>query len=65
MTLNDLLRRFAVPAEGPARVVRGTVLAVAMEWLVRIPAGPSRDEAMNCLEEAADRACEALTSTVG
>lgn len=65
MTLNALLRRFAVPAEGPAGVVRGTVLAIAQDWFVRLPAGPSRDQALDCLEQAADRACEALTSTGG
>ncbi len=66
MTLDDLLRRFAVSAaDGPTRTVRGTVLAIAQDWFVRLPAGPSRDEALNCLEQAADRACEALTSTAG
>lgn len=64
MTLDDLLRRFAVlpVGDGPSRTVRGTVLAVAQDWLVRLPAGPDRDQAIACLEQAADRACEALTA---
>lgn len=40
--------------------VRGTVLAVGMDWLLRIPAGPARDAALERLAEAAELACAAL-----
>lgn len=64
-TLDDLMRRFGVLpfGDGPSRTVRGTMLAVAQDWLVRLPAGKDRDQAIECLAEAADLACEALTST--
>lgn len=64
MTLDDLLRRFVLLADTtePARTIRGTALAVAQDWLVRLPAGPATDQAIDCLGQAADRACEALTN---
>jgi hypothetical protein len=36
-----------------ARHVRGTALAVAQDWLVRLPDGPLKDLAIDALEEAA------------
>lgn len=63
-TLDDVLCRFASLADdGDAeqvRHVRGTALAVGMEWLIRLPAGPMRDKALSALADAADLACEAL-----
>lgn len=39
--------------------VRGTVLAVGMDWLIRVPAGKARDDAIERLVEAAELACTA------
>lgn len=39
--------------------VRGTVLAVGMDWVVRLPAGKARDAALERLAEAAELACAA------
>ena len=63
-TLDDLFRRFAVlpSSDGPSRTVRGTMLAVAQDWLVILPAGKDRDQAIECLAEATDLACDALTA---
>lgn len=40
--------------------VRGTCLAVGMEWLVHLPAGKAKDAALERLAEAAEMACAAL-----
>lgn len=39
--------------------VRGPVFAVGMEWLVRLPAGKTKDAALERLAEAAELACAA------
>lgn len=64
MTLDDLMRRFGVLSfgEGPSRTVRGTAFAVAQYWLVELPPGPETDKAIDCLAQATDLACEALTA---
>jgi hypothetical protein len=63
-TLDDVLARFAALADdGHAKQVqhvRGTALALGMEWLIHLPAGPSRDKALDALADAADLACVAL-----
>lgn len=63
VTLNDILARYAALADdtGPVRHVRGVVLAVAEDWLIRLPAGKAKTAALDRLEEAAELACEALT----
>lgn len=63
MTLDDILRRFATLADDdqPVRHIRGVALAVAQDWLVRLPPGPAKDKALDTLEEAAELACETLT----
>lgn len=57
-----MLRRFAALSD-MQRVehahVRGTVLAVGMDWLIRVPAGKARDDAIERLVEAAELACTA------
>jgi type III secretory pathway component EscV len=63
MTLDDLLRRFAVlpVGDGPTRTVRGILLAIAQDWLITLPPGPEKDQAIDYLALAAERACGALT----
>lgn len=39
--------------------VRGTVLAVGLEWVIRLPAGKAKDAAITQLFEAAELACAA------
>lgn len=39
--------------------VRGTVLAVGLEWVIRLPAGKAKDDAIERLVEAAELACAA------
>lgn len=39
--------------------IRGTCLAVGMEWVVRLPAGKAKDAALERLAEAAELACSA------
>lgn len=66
ITLDDILHRFAPLAEEepePARTVRGTLYAVALDWLHRLPEGPARDKAFDSLEETARLAVEAATAS--
>jgi hypothetical protein len=60
-SLSDLYRRFAAFSvdDPPVRHVRGTALAMAQDWWVRLPDGPAKDAALNLLSEAAKVACEA------
>ena len=59
-----MFTRFAALSSAPPEHahVRGTALAVGMDWLLRLPAGADRDAALERLAEAADRACAALTT---
>lgn len=63
-TLDDVLSRFAPLADDgdveQVRLVRGTGLAVGMDWLSRLPAGPPREKALAALADAIDLACAAL-----
>lgn len=46
--------------------VRGTALAVAQDWLIRLPDGPEKQQAIDFLDMAAVLACEAFwRSTYG
>jgi hypothetical protein len=62
-TLDDVFARFAVLADDghaePVRHVRGTALALGMDWLIRLPAGPARDKALDALLDATELACAA------
>jgi len=46
--LDDILTRFAALAEEPepVRSVRGPVLALAQDWLIRLPDGAARELAL-------------------
>lgn len=59
--LDDLLARFAPLAvePEPVRTVRGTALALAEFWLIRLPEGPAKTKALDALDEAAGHAVEA------
>lgn len=59
--LDDLLTRFAALAEEPepVRSVRGPVLALAQDWLVRLPEGEPKRRALRCLELAGAAASDA------
>ena len=62
INLEDLLSRFAALSDmqhAEHTHVRGTVLAVGMDWLIRVPAGKARDDAIGRLVEAAELACAA------
>lgn len=63
-TLEDVMFRFAALADDghseASRHVRGTALALGMEWLIHLPAGSARDKALDALADAADLACAAL-----
>lgn len=56
--------RFAALADEPepVRHVRGTALAVAQDWLIRLPAGEVKDAAIERLGEAAELACKAYAT---
>ncbi|WP_143220894.1 hypothetical protein [Actinomadura sp. CNU-125] len=66
LTLDDVMTRFGALTDTAAPPdhahVRGTVLAVGMDWLLRIPAGPARDAALERLLESAELACAALNT---
>ena len=56
------MRRFAALSDmqqAEHAHVRGTVLAVGLDWVVRLPAGKARDAALERLAEAAELACAA------
>lgn len=61
MDLAELSARFAGLADVPEphRQVRGVILAVAQDWLVRLEDGPAKSKAIDTLLHAADLACEA------
>lgn len=63
--LRDVHARFAALSTSqepePVRTVRGIALAVAEEWLTRLPAGPTRDQALAALGDAVDLAVKAST----
>jgi hypothetical protein len=62
-TLNDVMARFAALSDmqrADHAHVHGTVLAVVMDWMIRLPAGDARDKALERLGEAAELACAAL-----
>lgn len=61
--LRDLHERFAALAvePEPVRSVRGLGLAVAEHWLIHLPAGPTRDQAIAALGDAVDLAVKAST----
>lgn len=65
-TLDDVMSRFAALSDASASPehahVRGTILAVGMDWLLRLPAGATRDAALERLAEAAELACMALAA---
>ncbi|WP_329521143.1 hypothetical protein [Spirillospora sp. NBC_01491] len=65
ITLDDVMLRFAALADDarPVRHVRGTALAVGMDWLIRLPPGPRKERALIALAAAADLACEAYDLT--
>jgi hypothetical protein len=67
VTLDDLNRRFASrPADTPqTRHIRGTGLAVAQDWLIRLPAGEEKDTAIDHLDAAVVWACEAHNRNQG
>jgi hypothetical protein len=59
--LDDILARFAALAEEPepVRSVRGPLLAMAQDWLVRLPEGEPKRRALDYLELAGAAACDA------
>ena len=60
--LDDIFARFAalVDEPEPARSVRGPLLAVAQDWLIRLPEGTAKELALWHLERAGEAACDAL-----
>lgn len=60
--LDDILVRFAglVDEPEPVKGVRGPVLAMAQDWLVRLPEGEGKKQALYYLELAGAAACEAV-----
>jgi hypothetical protein len=62
VTLTDVNARFAGLVDVPRghQQVRGVGLAVAQDWLLRIPDGPAKDKAIDALFHAVDLACEAI-----
>lgn len=56
--LDDVLAQFAALADdsAPVRHIRGTALAVAQDWLIRLPDGPGKAKAIDALADAADLA---------
>lgn len=63
--LRDVHERFAALSTStepePVRAVRGVGLAVAEHWLIHLPAGPTRDQAIAALGDAVDLAVKAST----
>lgn len=63
ITLDDVMRRLAALSDmcqPPEHAhVRGTVLAVGMEWVIRLPECKAKDAALERLAEAAELACAA------
>lgn len=61
-TLNDILARFAplIMEPEPVRGVRGPAMALGMDWLLRLPEGKLKDQAIETLGLAADLAVESL-----
>jgi hypothetical protein len=62
--LDEILVRFAALAEEPepVRSVRGPVLALAQDWLIRLPDGDHKKRALHYLEQAGAAACDAYES---
>jgi hypothetical protein len=58
--LADVCERFAGLSDVPKehREIRGVILAVAQDWLVRLEDGPAKDEAIDHLFQAAELACK-------
>ena len=63
ITLDDVMHRFAALSDmgqPPEHAhVRGTVLAVGMEWVIHLPESKAKDDALERLAEAAELACAA------
>jgi len=62
-TLDDTLSRFAglqVEAAPGEVLVRAGAMALAQDWLLRLPPGPARDQAIDLLRQATAQAVQAL-----